>query len=186
MFPKTNRISLRFCRFSIKAIEKKMVSSTNYKWDTRVLSMATRNPSKRTLSFALTIILLSTSTAIVKRNRERGSPCLSPLDALTLPLSFSFTKTTRLLEDKEPLIQDLYIVLNPFLSMTWSRKPQSTSYAFSKSILRATHPLLILSSYPPIHWQSELHPKFVCPQQKLVGRCIWFHGGLFEYVVIRL
>lgn len=68
---------------------------------------------------------------MIKKNRERGSPCLKPLDALIHPLAFSFTKIEKLVEDKQPLIQDLYLVPNPFLSSTWSRKPQSTlSYAF--------------------------------------------------------
>ena len=72
MCPNTNKINSRFCKSSMLALEKKMVSSTNYKRVTLILLCPTRKPFKRPLSSTLNIILLKTSTTIVKRKRERG------------------------------------------------------------------------------------------------------------------
>ena len=56
-----------------------------------------------------------TLAAMVKRKGKRGSPCLQTL-VLTHSLAFPFTRIAKLTEDKQPLIQDLHFVLNPFLS----------------------------------------------------------------------
>ena len=63
---------------------------------------------------------------MIKRKWDIGSPCLGPLDALTQPFGFSFIRIAKVIDDKQPLIQVLYLGLNPFLSNTWFRKPQLT------------------------------------------------------------
>ena len=83
MHPKTVKINLRFHNSSLLAFEKKIVSSTNWRSDTLVLSF----PTKKPLSSALKTILLKTSATIVKKKWERGSSCLKSLDALTQPLT---------------------------------------------------------------------------------------------------
>ena len=120
--PNTNKISLRDCNSSKDALEKKMVSSTNCKWDTMVLSLPSKNPSKTPFSSALTINLLKTLATKVKRKRERGFPYLRLLKDLTQPLALPFTKITKVIKNKQPLIQDLHLKLNLFLSRTWSKK----------------------------------------------------------------
>ena len=99
----------------LRGLEKNMVSSANYNKDTLVLSLPTMKPSVNLVSSALIIILLRTSATNVKGKRERGSPCLKPLMALTQPFAFPLTRIAKLVEDKHPLIQDLYFGLNPFL-----------------------------------------------------------------------
>ena len=123
---KTKRISLRFCWKSIEAFEKKAVSPSNCNRDTVVLSLPTRKPSVKPLSSILVNILLRTSTTMVKRKEERGSPCLKPLVALTQPLTFLVTRTAKFVKESQPLIHDLHLVLKPFLSRTWSKKLQLT------------------------------------------------------------
>ena len=66
-------ISLRFCGFSIEALEKNMVLSTNCKRDTLVLFLPTTKPFDKSLSFALIIILLRTSIAMVNEWGKRIS-----------------------------------------------------------------------------------------------------------------
>ncbi|RVW15385.1 putative ribonuclease H protein [Vitis vinifera] len=77
-----------------------MVSSANCRWDTLVLFLPTPKPSNILLFSAL-----NTSTTIVNRKGDIGSPCLNPLVALTHPLAFPFTKIAKETEDKQPLIQ---------------------------------------------------------------------------------
>ena len=98
---KTKRINLRFCRISKVALEKKKWCHLQIvKKDTLVLPLRTMKPSTRPLCSTLIIILLRTSTTMVKRKSERGSPCLKPLVALTQPSAFLLTKTTKLVEEK--------------------------------------------------------------------------------------
>ena len=116
--PNTSNKLLRVCNSSSQVLEKKMVSSTNCKWDTLVLFLPTLKPSNRLLYFALNIILLDTLATIVNRKRDRGSPYLNPLVALTHPLAFPFTRIVKETEDKQPFIQVLHLGLNPFFSNT--------------------------------------------------------------------
>ena len=99
-----------------------MVSSANCKWEIVVLLLPTVKPSNNLLFLTLNINLLSTSATILKRKGDSGSPCLKSLGALTQPLALPFTGIAKEREDK-PLIQVLYVELNPFLSSTWSRNP---------------------------------------------------------------
>lgn len=91
-----------------------MVSFTKCKWGTLIPLLPTRKPSKMPLFFALNISLKTLAT-IIKKKGENGSPCLSPLVTLTHPLALPFPKITKLVEDKQPLIHDIHLVLNLFL-----------------------------------------------------------------------
>ena len=50
---------------------------------------------------------------MVKRKRDNGSPSLIPLDVLTQPLAFPFTRIAKVTNDKQPLIQVLHLGPNP-------------------------------------------------------------------------
>ncbi|KAL6331982.1 hypothetical protein AAG906_020335 [Vitis piasezkii] len=61
------------------------------------------------------VVVTLNSPGNCKQKGERGSPCFRPLKALTQLLALSFTKIAKVTEDKQPLIQDLHLKLNPFL-----------------------------------------------------------------------
>ena len=72
-----------------------MVLSANCKWETIVTLSPIVNHSNHLLSLALNINLLSTPATMVKRNGDKGSSCLKPLEALTQPLALPFTRTAK-------------------------------------------------------------------------------------------
>lgn len=121
MHPKTILISLKFCKCSMLAFEKNGLICKLQVWHSGKL-LPTRKPSNRLLPSSLNIILLNTSVAMVRRKWARGSPCLILMVALTHPLAQLFSKTSKVLEDKQPLIQNLHLVLYPF-SIAWFKKP---------------------------------------------------------------
>ena len=115
-----------------------------------------RQSSPIPLSFTLNIILIKTSTAMVKKSGERGSPYVRPPEVLNHPLAFQFTKLAKHVEDKQPLIQDLHLELNPFLSGHRPENPNLHIHKpFQNQFLRLLLPLLNVFSHPPFHWQSK-------------------------------
>ena len=118
IYSNTNKIILRVCNSSAYALKKKIVSYANCRWDTLVLFLLALKPSNNLLPSTLNIILLNTSTTMVKKKTDKGSPCLSPLIALTQPLAFPFTRIAKVTKDKQLPIQVLHLRLNPFSSNT--------------------------------------------------------------------
>ena len=95
---KNNEISLRFFRSTMEDLEKKLMLFANCKRDTLVLFLSTE-AFDEPLSY-LSIILLKTLAAIVKRNRKRRSSCFKPLVASPYPLAFPITSIGKHVEDK--------------------------------------------------------------------------------------
>ena len=89
MRPNTHKMSLRLCNSSQLAFKKTIVSSTNLRRDTLVLSFPNKKPSKTPCSSTLTTILIKTFVAMVKRKGDRGHPCPRPLEPLKHPLIHS-------------------------------------------------------------------------------------------------
>ena len=135
-----------------------MASSANYNKNTLVLSLATMKPSINLVSSTLIIILLRTS-ATVKGKRERGSPYLKPLIALTQSFAFPLTRIAKLVEDKHPLIQNLYFGLNPFLLRHQSNESSiCTLIYYLISVELQKHPHKVLFDRIPtllIHCNNE-------------------------------
>jgi hypothetical protein len=91
-------------------------------------------PFIRPLDLEFSISLLKPSATMRKRKRERGHPCLSPLDELKKEEGELLTKTTKEADSTQLVIQLTIWRLIQVWIMTHLIKVQLTlSYAFEKS-----------------------------------------------------
>ena len=65
--------------------------------------------------------MLRPSIAIIKRNGDSGSPCLTPLESGNSMVGEPFTKTEAQAEAKQPETHDLHLHPNPIFSIIESR-----------------------------------------------------------------
>ena len=92
--PKTSTTFLKFNSFSFSPTQNNIISSANYKWETKILSPPTLKPLIRSCLSALLTNRLNPSATKVKRKGDNGSPCLNPLDDSLIFLQHIHVKET--------------------------------------------------------------------------------------------
>ena len=97
----------------------------------------TLKPEKKPSFLARDSSWLRASMAKRKRQGERGSPCLNPLELRKKPVGHPLMRIENVAVDQHHFIQLIHLCPNPILDITSMRKFQFTwSKAFSMSNLR--------------------------------------------------
>jgi hypothetical protein len=83
-------------------------------------------PEKRLRLIKALAILLKASITITKRNGERESPCLTPLELLKKPAGEPLINTKNEVGEIQKAIQEHHFCPNPHLLRTYNRNSQLT------------------------------------------------------------
>jgi len=108
--------------------KKNSVLSTNC---SRLISThfePTWTPTKMPFLIASRISPANSSATIRNKKGANRSPYLSPLFSLNSEVGLPFTNIEIVANSKQALIQDIHLLLNPILPITYIKKSQSTEW----------------------------------------------------------
>lgn len=98
------------------ALQKKMMSFAYKRCEMEGHALAIFNPDIRPSSFARQSCEISASVRIMRRNGDRGSPCLRPRDGVIFPFGSPFKSTWSEIEEIQIHIQSTHFSANDFPS----------------------------------------------------------------------